>query len=103
MVKPTIRDEAHALAEAHREMDAGTHIAKFFPTPANNVIQLLEVSSSVATSGLIEPFSFAANPADGYSHRCVMLLLSDQEWNDVLANRLSLPSGWDMQVAEDLL
>ena len=103
MVKTNIRDEAQALAVAHREMDAGTHIIKLFPSPTGDVIQLLEVSTSVATSGTIEPFVFTANPSDGYSHRCLMLLLSDQEWSDVQSHRLSLPAGWDIRLAEDLL
>ena len=103
MINTTLKTEAKALAESHRKMDSGTHIAKNFPSKDNGVIRLLEVSSSVATSGIIEPFLFDKDIKNGLSHPCEIILLSDHEWDDVLNVQLHLPEGWDVQTAEELL
>ena len=103
MTNTTLKSEAKTLAESHRKMDSGTHIAKFFPSKDNDVIRLLEVSSSVATSGIIEPFLFDKDTKTGLFHPCEIILLSDHEWDGVLNNELHLPDGWDVQSAEELL
>ena len=103
MTNGSLKTEAKALAESHRKMDNGTHIVKFFPPKDNGVIRLLEVSSSVATSGIIEPFLIDKDSKTGLNHPCEIILLSDHEWDDVLNNELHLPDGWDVQSAEELL
>ncbi len=101
MVTLGIKEAAKALAESNREMDKGTHIAKFFPSD-NNIIRILEVSSSVATTGNVEEFLFDKDEENGIPYSVSMILLSDKEWDNVIKKQLKLPDGWDLQHAEDL-
>ena len=103
MTKSDIRIEARKLAESHKEMDQGTHIIKLFPTKNNDIIRLLEVSSSVATSGNAEPFFFKKDENAGINIPCSIILLSDNEWEDVKKNIIHLPAGWNISRAEDML
>ncbi|MBO7621574.1 MAG: hypothetical protein J6T06_13760 [Victivallales bacterium] len=101
MVTLSIREAAKALAESNREMDKGTCIAKYFPSD-NNIIRILEVSSSVASTGTVEEFLFDKDEENGIPYSVSMILLSVDEWKDVQSKKLHLPEDWDLQQAEDL-
>lgn len=96
------KEVAKDLVQSNQEMDKQTHIAKFFPSD-NNIIKILEVSSSVAPTGTIEEFLFDKDEKNGIPYSVSMILLSDEEWNAVLDKKLLLPDGWNLQYAEDLL
>lgn len=96
------KEVAIDLAKSNREMDKGTYIAKFFPSD-NNIIKILEVSSSVASTGTVEEFLFDKDEENGIPYSVSIILLSDKEWADVLSKKLQLPEDWDLQYAEDLL
>jgi hypothetical protein len=102
MVTLSLKDTAQAVAESHHKMDEGTHTAKYFPSN-DNLIKILEVSSSVATSGSIDPFLCDYDEHHAAPCRIEIILLSDEEWKDVLDKKLRLPDDWDLQYAEDLL
>ena len=102
MVNSNIRNTARAVAESHHKMDEGTHTAKYFPSN-DNLIKILEVSSSVATSGTIDPFLCDYDEKQDVHYRIEIILLSDEEWKDVLDKKLHLPEDWDLQCSEDLL
>jgi hypothetical protein len=102
MVTLGIKEAAKNIAKDNMEMDPGTHIAKFFPSD-NNIIRILEVSSTVATTGTVEEYLFDKDEENGIPYNVSMILLSDEEWSDILGNQLKLPEGWDLEQAEDLL
>ena len=99
----TLEEEARELAKIHQEIDGGTHIAMFFPSENEEELKMLEVSSSLATSGETNPFFFEKNEKEGIMHNCSLILLSDQEWDDVCAERLSLPKNWNLHQAKEVL
>ena len=102
MVTLSLKDTAKAVAESHHKMDEGTHTAKYFPSN-DNLIKILEVSSSVATSGTVDPFLCDYDKKHEAPYRIEIILLSDEEWKDVQDKKLLLPDDWDLQYAEDLL
>jgi hypothetical protein len=48
------------------------------------------------------PFHFQARPDLGIDFSSTVILLSPDEWNEVMAGRLSLPAGWDLTKKEPL-
>lgn len=97
-----IIEVARELADAHRKYDAQTHIIKYFPTPQEDKVLLLEVSDAAPTTGEILPFSFAAAPDYGVEYPSTVILLSPSEWESVLQQRLNLPQEWNLAQAQDL-
>ena len=87
-----IDEIAKELAEAHRKEDPSTK-AVFLSEDAAEV-HLVEVSGSVATSGEVLPFRFAARPDLGVPYASVVILLSEEEWVRVERGELALPPGW---------
>ena len=93
---------AKKIAKSNHEMDTNTSIIKYFPSN-DDTIKILEVSSSVATSGLVEPFLFDEDNKNGVPYKVSMILLSDEEWNDINNQQLNLPEGWNLKHSQDLL
>ena len=56
---------------------------------------MVEVSKSVASAGEVLPFRFNAQPP-GIPYASVVILLSEEEWEDVKKRKLALPPGWDV-------
>ena len=101
MQNQTIQTTAKSLAISHRQVDPQTSIIKLFPSLTDE-IWLLEVSNAAPTTGEILPFRFTAAPSEGINYPSIIILLSPSEWDEVRSNRLSLPSGWDLDYAQDL-
>ena len=96
----TVRDVAQYLARAHRERDPRTSVIKL--VPAESEVRLVEVSPDAPSTGDVLPVRFGSSPADEIDYPSVVVLLSPEEWQDVLEGRLSLPAGWSLSCAEDL-
>lgn len=90
------------LAAAHRVADTATGTIKFFPGAAQNEVRLLEVSATAPTTGEVLPFGFGSDAARGIDYPSVVILVSPAEWKDIQNGKLRLPSGWDLDIAEDL-
>jgi len=87
---------ARELAAAHRQADPGTRLIFLQPDVDEREIRLLEVSAAAPTSGELYAFSFTARPDLGIPYPSVVLLLSDEEWEDVQRGNLQLPNGWTL-------
>jgi hypothetical protein len=48
------------------------------------------------------PFHFQARPDLGIDFTSTVILLSPEEWKEVVAGKLSLPAGWDLTKKEIL-
>lgn len=92
MSEKPIVEVAKELAEAHRKEDPSTRAVFLAEDPAE--VHLVEVSGSVATSGEVLPFRFAARPELGVPYASVVILLSEEEWDRVERGDLALPPGW---------
>lgn len=97
-----ISQEATDLASAHRKADPDTTVIKFFPSARSNEICLLEVSKSAPTTGEILPFTFRKDASNGVDYPSTVILLSPQEWQELMTGKLALPEGWDLDTAEDV-
>lgn len=93
MTQKPISQVAQELAEEHRKADPST--TAVFLAPDSVEVHLVEVSGSVATSGEVLPFRFAARPDLGVPYASVVILLSVEEWGRVERGDLALPPGWD--------
>jgi len=98
----SLKTVATNLASAHRKADTATSTIKFFPGGAQNEVRLLEVSATAPTTGEVLPFGFGADVANGVDYPSVVILVSPNEWQDIQAGNLRLPSGWDLDAAEDV-
>lgn len=87
-----MREVAADLARAHRQEDPATQA--IYLAPGEDEIRLVEVSGSLGTAGEVLPFRFTARPDLGVPYPSVVVLLSIEEWNDLLKGKLHLPSGW---------
>lgn len=90
------------LAAAHRKEDPKTSEIFLIPDPQFANVRLLEVSGSAPRSGDVLPFSFTARPDLGIRFPSTVILLSPDEWKDVLAGKLSLPPDWNLAKREKL-
>jgi hypothetical protein len=98
----SLKAVATDLAAAHRKADSATSTIKFFPGATQNEVRLLEVSSTAPTTGEVLPFGFGADAAKGIDYPSIVILVSPSEWQDIQNGKLRLPSGWDLDTAEDL-
>jgi hypothetical protein len=99
---PDYRSTAKKLAAAHKQEDPQTAEVYLFPDAQLADVRLLEVSGSAPRSGEVLPFHFQARPDLGIDFSSTVILLSPDEWNEVMAGRLSLPAGWDLTKKEPL-
>lgn len=89
-----VMSAARVLAEAHRAEDPATSAVYLASDPQGAEIRLVEVSSSVESTGEVLPFRFRANPDRGIPVESVVVLLSEEEWGRVQRGDLRLPDGW---------
>lgn len=87
---PKIAQLAERLAKAHAAEDPKTLAA--FLAESEVEIRLVEVSASVGSIGSVLPFRFAAT--EEVPLESIIILLSEDEWQRVLAGDLALPEGW---------
>jgi hypothetical protein len=73
-----------------------------FSDPALANVRLVEVSASAPRSGDVLPFGFSARPDLGVAFASTVILLSPDEWRDVLAGKLCLPPDWDLSKRKSL-
>jgi hypothetical protein len=99
---PDYRSTAKTLAAFHKQEDPQTAEVYLFPDAHLADVRLLEVSGSAPRSGDVLPFHFQARPDLGIDFSSTVILLSPDEWKDVLAGKLSLPAGWDLTKKESL-
>lgn len=94
MASKTVLEVAQELAKAHRAEDPETR--EVFLASADDEVRLVEVSGAVGTTegGKILPFRFVQRPDLGVPYDSAVVLLSPDEWQEVLAGRLPLPPGW---------
>ncbi len=95
-------ETARDLAEAHRRVDPATTMILLLADPTGEEIRLVEVSMSAPRSGDVFPFRYEARPDLNIDFPSVVVLLSPDEWQDVEAGRLELPSGWDARTQQPL-
>jgi hypothetical protein len=76
---------AATLAAAHRKEDPQTTEVFLFPDTQLADVRLLEVSGSAPKSGDVVPFHFQARPDLGIDFESTVILLSPEEWHDVVA------------------
>jgi len=91
------KDEiAQVLADAHRSIEPTiTRIVRIVgPNEADGrePIKLLEVNTQATPSG-IWPIAFTPDPPD-IPYGSVVVEVTPDEYNDLIASRLSLPAGW---------
>jgi hypothetical protein len=96
------RATATSLAAAHRTEDPKTAEVYLFPDPQLADVRLLEVSGSAPRSGDVLPFRFEPRPDIGVPFASIVILLSPDEWKDVLSGSLPLPPGWELSKREPL-
>lgn len=96
------RATALSLANAHRKEDPKTAEVYLFPDPQLADVRLLEVSESAPRSGDVLPYRFESRPDIGVRFASTVILLSPDEWKDVLSGALPLPPGWDLSKREQL-
>lgn len=88
----SLLEVAARLAGEHRNEDPGTKWVYLSEAP--DEVRLVEVSASVGNSGEVLPFRFGPDPALGIPFPSVVVLLSEEEWEQVRAGQLHLPPGW---------
>ena len=90
----TVLEVAESLARSHRREDPATQAIYLAPAPADDEVRLVEVSGSLGSTGEVLPFRFTARPDQGIDYPSVVVLLSLDEWQDLLDGKLKLPPGW---------
>lgn len=90
MSKP-ILDVAKELAAAHHNEDPST--TRVYLSSHDTEIRLVEVAGSVESTGELFPVHFAKDREVPYTS--VVVLLSEDEWQQVENGALALPKGWD--------
>lgn len=92
-----LEDVAKILARAHRASDPKTKSILQFPDRTAKEIRLVEISEAAPTTNEAIPFRFNADPSSGVDFPSVVILLSPDEWQQVLSGKLALPEDWDLQ------
>lgn len=90
-IKP--KECAIELARAHREIDPST-LDAYLVSEDDNLIRLVEVASSVPTTSEFFPYAFTADPDHGVPYPSVLILVSPDEWESLIAGDRKLPQGW---------
>ena len=98
-----LREVAQELAAAHRAADPETTRIKLFSSAQDDEIRLLEISTSIPTTGEILPYRFASDEANGINYPSTIILVTPDEWRDVENGVIELPLGWPLSDAEDIL
>ena len=80
------------LATAHREADPST--TEIFLAPGEDEIRLIEISREIPPSGEVFPVSFNPDPEKGMHYASSVILINPEEWEEVKAGELTLPTGW---------
>src|SRR5262249_26431656 len=84
----------HTLADWH----AGVHRATFevyaFPDPSETTVRLVEVSDEFPDTGEVVPVTFGRS--EEFPFRSSVVLLTPEQWQQVLRGELGLPEGWDL-------
>jgi len=99
---PDYRSTAKKLAAAHKKEDPKTAEIYLIPDAQLVDVRLLEVSGNAPRSGDVLPFHFQARPDLGIDFASTVILLSPDEWKEVQAGKLRLPSDWDLTKKEPL-
>jgi len=71
-----------------------------FPDSADQVVRLLEISDEFLADGSVKPFTLGRSAS--FPFRSSVILASPEEWREILAGRLSLPDGWDLQARQQV-
>src|SRR4051794_16570209 len=96
---PTSYDEAvRTLAEWHGALRGPGLEIYSFPDPAGVVVRLAEVSEEFPPSGRALPVTFG--PSAEFPFRSSVVLLTPDEWKEILVGTLSLPDGWQLSQRE---
>jgi hypothetical protein len=92
---PLTYDEAvRLLARWHGEGGPSDLVVYSIPDPAAESVQLIEVSDDFPTSGAVRPLFFGRSEL--FPFRSGAALLTPEEWQELVAGRLTLPPGWDL-------
>jgi hypothetical protein len=95
---PEKDDIARVLAEAHRSTEPTitliVRIVGLNEADGREPIKLLEVNTEATPSG-IWPIAFTPDPPS-IPYGSVVVEVTPKEYDDIVANRLSLPSGWTL-------
>lgn len=88
---------AQMLAGEHASSDEGMKKVLWFPH--DREIRMIEVSSSVGSTGEVLPFRFTADPPE-VPFESVIALLGADDGERLEGGQLELPPGWDRDLAE---
>ncbi len=95
---------AKRLARKHFEIEGGlTHIFRITGTAEasdSEPIKLLEVNEATVPSGVM-PLHFGAAPASGIPYPSVIVEVTPEEYEKIVAQTVKLPKGW--LIGEELL
>jgi hypothetical protein len=98
-------DSASELAKRHFEVEAGlTRIIRFSGSAdvrvqAAEPIKFLEVNENTVASGVM-PLGFDAAPASGIHFPSVIIEVTPREFEQIQAEELKLPRGWEVRREE---
>lgn len=92
--KPSVNEVAHILARAHKNADPDIVQIFWVEDPKGLEVRLVEVSTSVGSTGTVMPFRFTARADLGIPYPSVVVLLSPEELQMLRDQELSLPDAW---------
>lgn len=97
---PDKQDVAALLAKAHVEIEPSLERIVRLVSPnedeAGEPVKLLEVTRETSASGIV-PVAFGADPP-GVPYPSVVVEVTPEEYEQIRAGTLSLPSGWKLDV-----
>ncbi len=94
MKTKTLREDAEALAKAHRDSDPDTIAIYWCSRAGDEEIKLLEVSRQEPTYGEVLPVSFEADVHSGIFHKSCVILVNEEDFNGIKNRTILLPSEW---------
>jgi hypothetical protein len=87
------RTQALSLAREHRQ--SHPELVAIYVSPWADEVRLVEVSSSMVTTGEVIPFRFSARPDRGLPLPTRIVLVSEEEFKLIKGGDLDLPEGWN--------
>lgn len=82
---------AETLVRAHKAQDP--KLEAYFAT-AQNEVQLIEVTPSIADTDEVVSFRFGGNDDFALAYDLRLVMLNPAEWDRIRTGKLKLPRGW---------
>src|SRR5687767_12503489 len=94
-VPRTYDDAVRTLASWHAGLDPANIQIYSFPDSDQTTVRLVEISDGFPRSGRTLPVTFGRSPE--FPFRSSVVLLTPDEWQEVLGGSLTLPEGWELE------